>query len=259
MYWLRRRLYSQNFFTNRELIRKLIRSSSISSKDTVLDIGAGSGFITRELAKVAAKVIALEIDPGLASRLPKLKNVTPVCQSITDFPLPDTPYKVFSNIPFSKTADIIRKLLHSPSSPEDSYLIVQAEAADKFTLGQVSNTMSALLYYPWWEINITYRFDRRDFHPIPKVDSVLLRICHRQKPLVSNTQQIRYYDFIAHNFVYSSQSKFVPPVEWLIRFNKIKNQTYSGAYAKLLKYQQKLKKIHRSRSEKNWKMFKNNI
>src|SRR3990172_4254924 len=96
MYWLRRRLYSQNFFTNRELIQKLIRSSSISSKDTVLEIGAGSGFITRELAKVAGKVVALEIDSSLASRLPKLKNVIPVCLSITDFPLPDTPYKVFS-------------------------------------------------------------------------------------------------------------------------------------------------------------------
>ena len=56
MYRLQRKLLSQNFLHNRQLIKELVRSSSIGQTDTVLEIGAGQGIITTELLKVAAGI-----------------------------------------------------------------------------------------------------------------------------------------------------------------------------------------------------------
>src|SRR3990167_3306460 len=75
-YKQRQRLYSQNFLFNRKLITKLVSRSSIGKKDTVLEIGPGRGIITQELLKVAAKVIAVELDSKLYLQLKeKFKNV----------------------------------------------------------------------------------------------------------------------------------------------------------------------------------------
>ena len=243
MYWLRRRLFSQNFFSNRELIQKLIRDSSISASDTVLDIGSGSGIITQELLKITPHVIPIEKDPKLTSHP----------QDFLTYPLPTHPYKVFANIPFSITGDIVRKLLQSPAPPSDCYLIVQEEAANKFITNPKSNTMAALLYYPWWDIQIIHKFKRSDFQPAPKVDSVLLHIKPRPKPLMPELQKTAYYDFIAYNFVHYPQAKYISPSCWL----KFKiNPKSKGAYSKLLKEQRSLQKIHRTRTDKNWKKFK---
>jgi 23S rRNA (adenine-N6)-dimethyltransferase len=243
MYWLRKRLYSQNFFSNRELIQKLIRGSSISASDTVLDIGSGRGLITRELLKITPHVVPIEKDPELTKHP----------QDFLTYPLPNYPYKVFANIPFSITGEIVRKLLQSPNSPSDCYLIVQTEAAKKFISNPKSNTMAALLYYPWWDIQIIYKFKRSDFQPAPKVDSVLLHISPKSKPQLPIHQKTSYYDFVAYYFVHNPQAKFIPPSKWL----ELKiNPKSKGTYAKLLLEQSSLKKIHRTRTDNNWKKFK---
>ncbi|KKS32055.1 MAG: rRNA (Adenine-N(6)-)-methyltransferase [Candidatus Amesbacteria bacterium GW2011_GWA2_42_12] len=242
MYWLRRRLYSQNFLSNRELIQKLIRESSISPQDTVLDIGSGHGTITKELLKITPHVNAIEKDPRFTSHP----------QDFLTYPLPKYPYKVFSNIPFGITGDIIRKLLQSPNPPSDCNLIVQSEAAAKFIVTPKCNTLAALLYYPWWDIQITHKFSRFDFRPIPKVDSVLLCIKPRPKPLVPVLQKAAYYDFVIYNFVHDPHAKFVPPSQY-IKFKN--NPKYKGAYSKLLQEQSLLQKIHRTRTDKNWRKF----
>ena len=243
MYWLRRRLLSQNFFSNRELIQKLIRDSSISSSDTVLDIGSGRGAITQELLKVTKHVIAIEKDPRF-TRHP---------QDFLTYRLPSLPYKVFANIPFSITGEIIRKLLNAVNPPSDCYLIIQAETAQKFIINPKANTMAALLYHPWWEIRIIHEFNRSDFKPIPKVNSVFLHITPRSKLLVPIQQKDIYRDFVAYSFVHNPQAKFIPASQWL----KFKNNPkYNGAYFKLLNEQLCLQKIHRSRTDNNWKKFR---
>lgn len=241
MYWLRKRLLSQNFFSNRELISKLIRGSSISPSDTVLEIGSGSGIITQELLKITPRVIAIEKDPRFTSHP----------QDFLTTRLPARPYKVFANIPFSITGDIIRKLLQSSHPPSDCYLIVQSEAASKFIIGPV-NTMAALLYYPWWDVSVGHKFNRSDFQPAPKVDAVLIHINPRLAPLVPVSKKTAYFDFIAYNFVHNPHAKFIPTSQWLSKF-KHSRQNVSGTYTKLLREQSRLQKIHRTRTDKNWK------
>ena len=111
---------SQNFLTNRRLIMQLIKKSGIGSHDTVLEIGAGKGHITKELSSSCKMVIAYEIDKNLYENLkPQLEeNVRLFHMDFLKCALPKQPYKVFSNIPFSKTKssggrDFVRRKLHA--------------------------------------------------------------------------------------------------------------------------------------------------
>jgi 16S rRNA (adenine1518-N6/adenine1519-N6)-dimethyltransferase len=215
MYWRLRRLRSQNFLVNRELARQLIRGSSIALGDTVLEIGAGTGIITQELVKAAKDIVAFEIDQGLISHLHRrfkgMNNLKLVKDDFLCSPLPQKPYKVFANIPFSITGEIFRKLLQSPHSPSDCYLVVQAEAASKFIARPQSNTLAAMLYYPWWNIHILHRFQPSDFVPSPKVGCVLLHLQPRSTPLIPPSQKAAYLDFITYHFIHHRFAKFVPP------------------------------------------------
>lgn len=125
---------SQNFLTSSRTIRQLLSLTDLSAADTVLEIGAGKGHITRVLAERYSRVLTYEIDPLLSERLngnlPDNVRLYPV-----DFlwaPLPKGPYKVFANIPFSITTDILRKLTEGPNPPLAAWLIMEKGAALRF-------------------------------------------------------------------------------------------------------------------------------
>jgi 23S rRNA (adenine-N6)-dimethyltransferase len=247
-----KRLLSQNFLVNRQLVTKLVRGSSISPTDLVLEIGSGTGIITQELQKISPHVIAIEKDPKLTTNP----------QDFLAYPLPAQPYKVFSNIPFSITGEIVRKLLQAPKLPQDVYLVMQNEAACKFMIHSDWNTMAAILYYPFWEIKIIHRFQRSDFSPQPKVESVFVNFQPRTTPFVAIERKDLYQDFVAYHFTHDRFAKFVPNQKWpklfasyLLSPKQIK--AVKGSFKKLQRDQSSLEKIHRSRTDKNWRKFRN--
>ena len=105
---------SQNFLKRPEFVANLVDLTNLTNKDLVVEIGPGKGIITKELSKKAGKVIAVEKDRKLATNLQLSFHNIPQVEIIeTDFmrwQLPKEPYKVFSNIPFNMTADIVKKL-----------------------------------------------------------------------------------------------------------------------------------------------------
>ena len=174
---------AQNFLTNERLVRRLVAYSGITSVDTVIDIGAGRGIITAELARYAKRVIAIEMDRRLAGilreRFRHRMNVEIVeCDFLEYRAPPKVDLKVFASIPYSRTAAIVRKLLDS-MHPVEAHLIMQREPARKFA-GIPNETLFSLLAKPRFEFQIVHRLRRTDFHPIPEVDSVLLRIRRRE-------------------------------------------------------------------------------
>jgi len=195
---------SQNCLHDSRLIESLILQSGITKDDTVLEIGAGKGSITQELAKHCRNVIAVENDPQLVELLELtirgLTNVELIAGDIRDLELLAYPYKVFANIPYSLTAAIVTKLTSSPRSPITTHLVVQTEAACKF-MGVPRESLYAVLLKPWFRVGITHSFDRWDFSPAPCVDSVLLRIDKREKPLLVPLAQTLYRDFVVYCFI----------------------------------------------------------
>lgn len=195
--------YAQNFLTDPALVDRLLDASSIGPADLVYEIGPGAGIITERLARRCRRVVAVERDPVLARRLQRRFADSPMVEihegDFLDVRLPAAPYKVFANIPFNRTAAIVTKLTRAAHAPDDQYLIVQRDAAERFT-GRPRTTLYALLLGPWFETGISYRFRPTDFTPPPGVEAVLLRIAKRGPPLVCAGDGQLYRDFVVSLF-----------------------------------------------------------
>jgi 23S rRNA (adenine-N6)-dimethyltransferase len=239
-------------------------------------------------------VIAYEADHTLAVLLKRKflgKNTIQVREAdFLNSKLSRVPYKVFSNIPFNITADVIRKLLRASNSPEDVYLIVQKESAVKYSgVPYGKETLFSTSIKPWYELSIEHNFKRSDFIPQPSVEVVLLHIHRRHEPLVQNEQATLYKDFISYVYnrsipnlqtglkkiVTSTQFSIlsrnlgikstVTPTQltfdqWLLLFqtfmthvDKHKQQIVAGSAIKIEKEQAGIEKIHRTRVSRNWK------
>ena len=200
-----RRDLSQHFLRSRSLAARLVAQASITKNDLILEIGPGRGMLTRELARRCRKLIAVEKDRDLLSTLiQEFEHQTHVELVGGDFlkiPLPRAEYKVFSNIPFSRTAAIIRRILQSDHPPREAHLIVQREAGERFAgCPYAPETLTSLLIKPWWHVEITGRLRRDDFDPAPTVNPVVLWLARRPMPLVPNLESKLYRDFIRESF-----------------------------------------------------------
>ena len=104
---------SQNFLTSRRLLERIVRKSTISRHDTVLEIGAGKGHLTEALCRKAGYVYSVEIDRKLyeraKERLQDFSNIKIVCGDFMKYRLPNKgDYKVFANIPYNLTTKIVK-------------------------------------------------------------------------------------------------------------------------------------------------------
>jgi len=187
-----------------QLVKHLLDLSSVNSADLVYEIGPGTGVITDQLARRCRQVVAIERDGALAARLRSryapLDHIAIHTGDFLRFPLPEQPYKVFANIPFNITHDIVTKLTDAANPPQDAYLIMQREAAGKFC-GIPREYLYAVLLKPWFEPDILYHFRRDDFAPAPHVDVVMLRMRKRGPPLIAPHERQLFRDFAVYGFV----------------------------------------------------------
>lgn len=163
----------QNFLTGSGVIRRLVRRAKIRSGDRVIEIGAGKGHITRELLRVGAEVTAYELDRSLAKRLCERfageKSLKVIAGDFLKSELPRSgDYKIFANIPFARTTEIMRHMCKAHPPPRQAWLIVERGAALRFC------------YHPPEWFARRYRavmagnVAREEFHPSPSCDAALL-------------------------------------------------------------------------------------
>ena len=194
---------AQNFLRSSRLVRSLLGVSSISTGDIVYEIGPGRGIITAELAQIARGVIAIEKDfllaEGLRRRFQAVENVQIIANDFLRFHIQHRQYKIFANIPYNLTADIVRRILYTPPFPSEAFLVMQRQAAQKFS-GSPCETQFSILSKPLFDIQIVRELRRTDFEPVPQVDSVLLKIEKRPSPLVHTEEISLYRSFIRYGF-----------------------------------------------------------
>lgn len=171
----------------------------------MIEIGAGTGVLTAALADHVRAVQAIEVDAHLAVGLRRRFDDSSVVEILeADFfaaELPREQYSVFANVPFNRTADVVRRLTDAQRPPEDAYLVVQAEAAARFAgLPYGPESVASLVLKPWWHLEVEHWFRRSDFSPPPAVDSVLLHLAHRGRPLIDVGQRAEYLRFIEGSF-----------------------------------------------------------
>ena len=200
----RRGELSQHFLRNRALASSLV-SQAISSDDLVLEIGPGRGMLTFELARRCGRLVAIELDEHLChvlrERMRRDTHVSIIHTDFLRFALPATPYKVLGNIPYNRTAAIIRRLADAGSPPEDAFLVVQREAAERFAGAPYApESLASLLLKPWWHVEIVRRLRRTDFDPPPRVESVVLWFARRTRPLIVQSERHDYERFVRSSF-----------------------------------------------------------
>ena len=194
---------SQNFLINKNLVRNLIVKSKLEKNDTVIEIGPGKGIITNLLAEYVGNVIAIEYDENLFRILVsqnKFENIEYVYGDFLKYHLPSKQrYKVFSNIPFQITADIIKKITEDNNSAEEIFLIVQKEAAKKYCgiPYQKYEGLRAAVIKAQYHVEIMHTFNRSDFSPSPQVDTVLLHL-KQKKNTLSLSEYKDFKDLVAY-------------------------------------------------------------
>lgn len=194
---------AQNFFRDRKLVAAVVRASMFGQEDVVYEVGPGEGIITRELARYAGRVVAIEKDPVLAARLSRrfchVRNVSIIAGDFTRYRITARGYRVFANLPFNITARVVKRILFGLNPPVQAHLVVQKEAAEKFS-GQPAGTEVSVLAKPWFRLRTVREFRRADFEPAPGKDVVLLHIARRAQPLVSQEHTGAYRRFVRLGF-----------------------------------------------------------
>jgi 16S rRNA (adenine1518-N6/adenine1519-N6)-dimethyltransferase len=179
----------QNFLIDDSALSRVLVAAEIEHGETVLEIGAGLGSLTRYLAKVAGQVIAVELDekliPPLRETLTGFKNVNIVLGDILDLSpdellsncqFPTTNFLVVANIPYYITSAIIRHLLEGDIKPRRIVLTVQREVAERICARSGKNSLLALSVQVYGIPKIVGNIPADAFYPVPKVDSAVVRI-----------------------------------------------------------------------------------
>jgi 23S rRNA (adenine-N6)-dimethyltransferase len=193
-----RRELAQNFLRSRRLAADIVRGLDVEPHELVVEIGAGDGRLTAELARCARRVIGIELDPRLAGELRKRFEV--VEGDALAVPLPTEPFRVVGNVPFHRTTAILGRLLDDLDRPlTRADLIVQWELARKRT-SVVPSTQLGAEWGAWWELTLSRRFGAGAFEPRPEVDAALLRIVRRPHELVPAAEAHTYRAFVRQAF-----------------------------------------------------------
>jgi 23S rRNA (adenine-N6)-dimethyltransferase len=212
--------FSQNFLTSARVIRRIVNLAGLGGGDHVVEIGPGKGHITGQLLARCGRVTAVELDPKLHDALRVKFAGEPGLQLVRgDFLAwrpPRGPYKVFSNIPFHRTTDIVRRLTQGPCPPQEAWLVMEKGAAKRF-LGRPRETLASLHLKPWFEGEVLYHFRREDFHPMPAVDAVLLHLKRRPAADIAPARRGAWMRFTAARLPATKDTLYV---QWLCLFRR---------------------------------------
>lgn len=187
-----KRHLGQNFLHDFGVLNSIIEASGLTPKDTVVEIGPGRGFLTDELVKKAGHVIAVELDedllPGLKAGYLTNKNFTLVHQDALTYTPPQEPYKLIANIPYYITSPILNHFLYEQftdgNPPLLMVLMVQKEVAEKILAKKGKHSVLSLQVHLFGEPELVCVVPKHAFHPVPQVDSAVIKIQIYPKPKI---------------------------------------------------------------------------
>lgn len=225
----------QNFLVDSSAIDSILEHANITKDDTVIEIGAGVGFVTEQLVKHAKRVIAIELDEDAIKQLEKIQcdNLEIVHQDILKTDLSDfttEKVKIVANIPYYITSPIIAHLLgeiddlnnKNRNLISDIILMVQYEVAQRIVATEKSPSkqygLLTILAKFWADCEIIKKVGRKSFYPAPKVDSALVQLTVRHEPKLKLSDYAHFRKTIKASF---SQ-----------RRKNVKNCLLSGGFSK---------------------------
>src|SRR3990167_9050292 len=207
----------QHFLINKKKIEKIIEALDLKSGDVVVEIGPGKGALTIPLCencqKLGCKIIAVEKDKDLADDLKNKiydlgldKNIEIIegdalktlPRLIHNSELRIKNYKIVGNIPYYITGYLLRILGELENKPSLIVLTIQKEVAQRVCAKPPKMNLLAASIQFWAEPKIIGSVSKKDFWPIPKVDSAIIKLTPLTLLVRSSIQcnKEKYYEFI---------------------------------------------------------------
>ncbi|MCX8190189.1 MAG: 16S rRNA (adenine(1518)-N(6)/adenine(1519)-N(6))-dimethyltransferase RsmA [Candidatus Diapherotrites archaeon] len=201
-----RKAFGQHFMINEEVIKKMVELADLNPSDKVIEIGAGTGFLTRELAS-KCEVFAYELDYDLCDLLKEeLKGlkVSIICGDFLKAELP--PFnKVASIPPYGISKKIMLKLLRH--NFDSAIMIFQEEFVEKLTAFPGFPSYAAISVFAQYkaDIEVVEKVSASSFFPKPKSDSAIVKIIlKKNKENLKN--DLLFYRFVAELFRYRKKN-----------------------------------------------------
>jgi 16S rRNA (adenine1518-N6/adenine1519-N6)-dimethyltransferase len=191
-----RKKLGQSFLLDVNIIRKITAAADISADDVVVEIGAGIGVLTEDLARIARKVIAVELDKNLVEvlkeKLAGYDNVEIHAGDILkyDFKALAKKYKskveVIGNVPYNISSPLIFHLLSFRSVIDGFILMLQKEVVQRLAAqpNNKSYGVPSVILQMFASVEKIFDVPASCFYPRPKVESAVIRGAFLDKPLV---------------------------------------------------------------------------
>ena len=206
--------FGQNFIVNPGVCPKIVETAGIGPEWGVLEVGPGIGVLTRELARRAARVVAVEVDnrlpPLLAETLAGYDNVEIVMQDILKVDIAalirekfaGMPVAVCANLPYYITSPILMRLLEEKLPIRQITVMVQKEAAERICAApgtrQAGAISYAVAYYA--KPQVLFSVQPGSFYPPPKVTSAVIRLEVHPEPPVPVPDEAAYFRLVRAAF-----------------------------------------------------------
>ena len=192
----------QNFVIDANTVRRIVREAGVGPDDVVVEVGPGLGSLTLALLEVAGRVVAIEVDPLLAGRLPatiaayapgqldRFEVVLGDAMRIAAVPGP-APTALVANLPYNVSVPVLLHMLTLLPSLERGLVMVQAEVADRLAAGPGSKVYGVPSVKAAWfaDVRRAGAVGRNVFWPAPNVDSGLVAWTRREPPVTTATRQ----------------------------------------------------------------------
>jgi len=207
-----RKSLGQHWLSDPGYLKRIAAAAELRAGETVVEVGAGTGLLTRRLAELAAKVIAVEVDAALAARLREkfvgAPNVTVVeadvmalaPEEILTWGGSGLPYVVVGNLPYYIGTPIVRRFLEAAVKPRRMVVMLQSEVAESMCAkpGRMSYLSVQMQLHA--ETRVLFQVPPRAFRPPPKVRSAVVRLDVRDGPAVEVDDPAAFLEFARAGF-----------------------------------------------------------
>ncbi len=201
----------QHFLIDEEVLQRVVGAAEVQPDDTILEIGAGIGVLTKELLAKAKHVISIELDEKLIPLLQEYTdnpdNLTIIHGNALETNFPNEEYKIVANIPYHITSPLLRHaFLESEIQPTSMTLLIQREVAEKIC-NTKDHGLLTILVGLFGKPHLVQIVPPESFLPPPKVDSAILHIECFDKPLAN--EKIIEEVFRLTKFAFSKKRKML--------------------------------------------------
>lgn len=207
--------YGQNFLNDKTIIEKIVDSIPASCNDLIIEIGPGSGALTKIMKRFGAHILAFEIDKETSKFLSKLEDektkiiYNDFLESDIDKCISEIEYSnlyIIGNIPYYITTPIIKKITNLEARVNEVVLMVQKEFADRICAEPGSKNYGSLTVYIRSKYNVKKIEDvnKKSFTPVPKVDSSVIKLSPHDNYQIEN--KIGFENFIKEAFKFKRKT-----------------------------------------------------